>query len=129
MKIPPFEELSSSLSDLGVEDRVVSEVEPPKAGKSRIQKANSKVQNYNSKCKIDIKKRAYSYALELIKLVGQLNQGDLSVQVIARQLLRSGTSVGANIMEAQASSSKREFTNFLNHSLKSANETKFGWHY
>ena len=32
LKIPPFDGLSSSLSDLGVEDRVVSEVEPPKAG-------------------------------------------------------------------------------------------------
>jgi four helix bundle protein len=55
----------------------------------------------------------------------QLNQRDLSIQVIARQLLRSGTSIGANVMEAQASSSKREFTNFLNHALKSANESKF----
>jgi DNA polymerase-3 subunit delta' len=32
LQIPPFDRLSSSLSDLGVEDRVVSEVEPPKAG-------------------------------------------------------------------------------------------------
>jgi hypothetical protein len=32
LKIPPFDEFSSSLSDLGVEDRVVSEVEPPPAG-------------------------------------------------------------------------------------------------
>ena len=55
----------------------------------------------------------------------QLNQRDLSIQVIARQLLRSGTSIGANVIEAQAASSKKEFTNFLNHALKSANETKF----
>ncbi|MBL7070541.1 MAG: four helix bundle protein, partial [Candidatus Omnitrophica bacterium] len=33
------------------------------------------------------------------------------------------TSIGANIIEAQASSSKRDFTNFFNHSLKSANES------
>jgi four helix bundle protein len=39
--------------------------------------------------------------------------------------MRSATSIGANIIEAQASSSKREFTNFINHSLKSANESKF----
>ena len=55
----------------------------------------------------------------------QLNKHDLSVQVIARQLLRSGTSIGANIIEAQASSSRKEFANFLNYSLKSANESKF----
>jgi four helix bundle protein len=83
------------------------------------------VQNYSSKFKIDIKKRAYSYSLELIKDIDQLNQRDLSVQVIARQLLRSGTSIGANVIEAQAASTKKEFTNFLNHALKSANETKF----
>jgi len=83
------------------------------------------MQNYNSKSKIDIKKRAFKYALEIIKLIDQLGNQDLSVQVIARQLLKSSTSIGANIVEAQASSSKREFTNFLNHSLKSANETKF----
>ena len=82
-------------------------------------------QNCNSKSKIDIKRRAFAYALDLIKLVDQLNNRDLSVQVIARQLLRSGTSVGANIIEAQASSSKREFTNFISYSLKSANESKF----
>jgi four helix bundle protein len=83
------------------------------------------VQNCNSKFKVDIKKRAYSYALGLLKFVDHLNKADLSVQVIARQLLRSGTSIGANIIEAQAAGSRREFTNFMTHSLKSANETKF----
>jgi four helix bundle protein len=83
------------------------------------------VQNVNSKFKPDIKKRAFRYALDTIKFLDQLNQKDLSVQVMARQLLRSATSIGANIIEAQASSSRKEFTNFLNHSLKSANESKF----
>jgi four helix bundle protein len=83
------------------------------------------VQNYNSKVKIEIKQRAYLYALDVIKLLDQLNKSDLSVRVIAQQLMRSATSIGANIIEAQASSSKKEFTNFLNHSLKSANESKF----
>jgi len=45
--------------------------------------------------------------------------------VIARPLFRSGTSIGANVVEAQAASSKKEFANFLNHALKSANESKF----
>ena len=40
-------------------------------------------------------------------------------------MLRSATSIGANIIEAQAASSKRDFVNFLNHALKSGNETKF----
>jgi len=45
--------------------------------------------------------------------------------IIADQLIRAATSIGANIIEAQAASSKRDFINFLNHSLKSGNETKF----
>ncbi|PIS15785.1 four helix bundle protein [Candidatus Roizmanbacteria bacterium CG09_land_8_20_14_0_10_41_9] len=48
-----------------------------------------------------------------------------SAWVIADQLLRASTSVGANISEAQAAASKKDFINFLNYSLKSANETKF----
>jgi four helix bundle protein len=91
----------------------------------KIQRLKSKMQSCSSKFKIDIKRRAFSYALEIIKFIDRLNKSDLSVQVIARQLMRSATSVGANIIEAQASSSKREFTNFINHSLKSANESKF----
>ncbi|MCK4386110.1 MAG: four helix bundle protein [candidate division Zixibacteria bacterium] len=93
--------------------------------KNKIKNSKSKMQNCNSKFKIDIKKRTFTYALEIIKFIDQLNKNDLSAQVIARQLLRSGTSIGANVIEAQASSSKKEFTNFLNYSLKSANESKF----
>lgn len=39
--------------------------------------------------------------------------------------MRCATSIGANVIEAQAASSKRDFVNFLNHASKSANETKF----
>jgi four helix bundle protein len=82
-------------------------------------------QNCNPKSKMDIKKRTYLYALSIIKFIDQLNKSDLSVQVLARQLIRSGTSIGANVIEGQASTSKKEFTNFLNYSLKSAKESKF----
>jgi len=87
--------------------------------------SQDEVQNCNPEFKMDIKKRTYLYALNIIRFIDQLNKNDLSVQVLARQLLRSGTSVGANVIEAQASSSKKEFTNFLNYSLKSAKENKF----
>jgi four helix bundle protein len=63
--------------------------------------------------------------LDAIKFIDQLPQNNSSTHVIANQLLRSATSIGANIVEAQASSSKKEFTNFLNYALKSANESKF----
>jgi four helix bundle protein len=41
------------------------------------------------------------------------------------QLFRSASSIGANIIEAKSSSSRKEFINFYQISLKSANETKY----
>ena len=41
------------------------------------------------------------------------------------QLLRSATSIGANVMEAKSASSKRDFIKFYEIALKSANETKY----
>ena len=46
-------------------------------------------------------------------------------ETIGNQLLRSATSIGANIVEANAASSKKDYINFFNYALKSANETKF----
>ena len=43
---------------------------------------------------------------------------------IGDQLLRSGTSILGNYIEGQSASSKKDFTNFFNTSLKSANESK-----
>jgi len=83
------------------------------------------VQEYNIKSQTDIKKRAYLYALNIIKFLDTLNKTDLTATIIAKQLLRSATSIGANIIEAQAGSSKKDFTNFFSYALKSANESKF----
>lgn len=83
------------------------------------------MQNNNEKEKIDLKRRAYLYALDIIKLINNLDMKDFVVQIIAKQLLRSATSIGANIIEAQAGSTKKDFTNFFSYSLKSANESRF----
>ena len=72
----------------------------------------------------DLKKRTYAYALDIIKFLESLARDYISRE-IGGQLLRSATSVGANIIEAQASSSRKDFANFYSHSLKSANESKF----
>lgn len=77
----------------------------------------------NSKPKL--KQRAYLYALEAIKFIDSLEKKDFSVQVLSKQFLRSATSIGANIIEAQAASSKKDFTKFFNYALKSANESGF----
>jgi len=83
------------------------------------------MQNNNSKQKTDLKRRAYLYALDIIRFIDALDKKDFIVQIIAQQLLRSATSIGANIIEAQAGSTKRDFTNFFSYALKSANESKF----
>lgn len=83
------------------------------------------MQNNNSKPKIELKKRVYLYALSIIKFIDNLNKNDFTIQIIVKQLLRSATSIGANIIEAQAGSSKKDFTNFFTYALKSANESKF----
>jgi len=82
------------------------------------------MQNCNSKLKIDIRKGSYIYAIKIIKFIESLLNNQ-TCKIIGSQLLRSATSVGANIIEAQASGTRKDFTNFLNHSLKSANESKF----
>ena len=77
--------------------------------------------------RLQFKKRIYSWTLNLVKFVDELSR-DLSSQIIAQQLMRSGTSIGANYEEAGSASSRRDFVNFLHHCLKSANESLF-WLY
>lgn len=82
------------------------------------------MQKQNTKNQIELKIRAYRYSISLIEFLDTLPK-DMSSQVITKQLLRSATSIGANIVEAKASSSKRDFTNFFSHALKSANESLY----
>lgn len=83
------------------------------------------MQSNNSKFKTDLKKRAYIFAISIINFIDHLDKKDFSIEIISKQLLRSSTSIGANIIEAQAGRTKKDFTNFFTHALKSANETKF----
>ena len=81
------------------------------------------MQNDKDKFKREFKKRLYSFTLRLIEFLDTLPKDNVSKR-LGDQLLRSGTSVIANYVEGQAASSKRDFTNFFNISLKSANESK-----
>lgn len=74
--------------------------------------------------KEQIKYRVYKFSIRLVKFVSLLPNQRI-YWVIADQLLRAGTSIGANIIEAQAASSKKDFINFYQIALKSANETKY----
>jgi len=86
--------------------------------------SNLKSQNHNSNVKSNIKYRAYQFSLLVVGFVSKLPNKRI-FWVIGDQLLRAATSIGANIVEAIASSSKREFIKFYEIALKSANETKY----
>jgi len=70
-----------------------------------------------------IVKKSYDFALQIIKLYKSLV--DKKEFVLSKQVLRSGTSIGANIHEAVASQSKRDFIHKLSISLKEARETQY----
>src|SRR3989344_3569140 len=88
------------------------------------QKSKVKMQNHNSKCKSDLKTRCYQFSLRLIGFIETLPNQRVC-WIIADQLLRSGMSMGANLVEATSSSSRLEFKKFHEIALKSANETKY----
>ena len=86
--------------------------------------ATDRMENESSRHKIKLKDRTYQYSIKMIEFLDNLPK-DNSAQIISKQLLRSATSIGANIVEAQASSSKKDFTKYFNYSLKSANESVY----
>jgi four helix bundle protein len=73
---------------------------------------------------IDLKSRCYKFSLNLIAFIDTL-PNQRSCWIISDQVLRSGTSVGANLVEGSASSSRLEFKKYHEIALKSANETKY----
>lgn len=81
------------------------------------------MENDKVKFKSEFKKRLYNWALRLIKFIDKL-PNDSICSVMGKQLLRSGTSILANYIEANSASSKKDFTNFFTHALKSSNESK-----
>ena len=68
--------------------------------------------------------RTYRFALQIVKLVATLPRTPAG-DVLGRQVLRSGTSVGANVEEAFGASTRREFSYKLTIALKEAKETHY----
>lgn len=81
------------------------------------------VQSSNLKSS-DTKVRAYKLSLSVIEYARKIPDNRLN-SIFINQLVRAVTSVGANLIEAKASSSKRDFIKFVEISLKSANESKY----
>jgi len=72
----------------------------------------------------EVKEKSYQFALRVIRLVSFLPKNEVC-KVIGRQLLRSGTSIGANVEEAQAAYSKSDFANKMNIAQKEARESNY----
>jgi len=71
-----------------------------------------------------IQDRALRFAVSLTKFIYKLNKS-FEMRVLLDQLLRSGTSVGANLEEADSAVSKKDFINKIAISKKEARETRY----
>ena len=85
----------------------------------------------NAECKMGaIKKenasvdKSFEFAVRIVKLYKYLVQ-EHKEYVLSKQLLRCGTSIGANVAEAQRGQSKADFTAKMSIALKEANETEY----
>ncbi len=68
--------------------------------------------------------KSYSFALRIIDLYKYLNY-NRNEYVLSKQILKSGTSIGANIEEGQAAQSKRDFISKNSIALKETRETHY----
>jgi len=73
-----------------------------------------------AKCKMKKK----NSKLQILKFCEKTKQKKI-LWLVTDQLIRSATSIGANVVEAKSSSSKRDYLHFFEIALKSANETKY----
>ena len=67
--------------------------------------------------------KSFEFAVSVVKLADELK--DKKKHELAGQILRSGTSIGANVSEAQYSQSKKDFISKMHIALKEANETDY----
>ncbi|MCF6222655.1 MAG: four helix bundle protein [Flavobacteriaceae bacterium] len=68
--------------------------------------------------------KSYQFALKIVELYKFLNY-EKKEYVMSRQILKSGTSIGANVEEAQAAISKRDFISKISIASKEARETHY----
>ena len=68
--------------------------------------------------------KSFDFAVRIVKLANHLKKTKKEY-TLSKQLLRSGTSIGANVSEAQRGQSKADFTAKMSIALKEANETEY----
>jgi four helix bundle protein len=71
-----------------------------------------------------IKEKSYKFAVRIVKLYRYLTK-EKKEYVLSKQILRSGTSIGALVYEAKFAQSKKDFINKLSIALKEANESSY----
>lgn len=72
----------------------------------------------------DIKDRTFAFAVDVVNFSSTIAHSQCSMR-LSDQLLRSGTSVGANVEEATAASSRNDFVYKVNIALREARETNY----
>lgn len=75
--------------------------------------------------KSDLPERTFAFAVRVVKLCQALDELSGVPRTLSRQLLRSGTSIGANVEEGQASQSRADFVAKYSISCKEARETHY----
>lgn len=80
--------------------------------------------NKRNAFKQQFKKRCFIFSLSILKLSEKL-RGKKVNWILLDQLIRSGTSIGANVVEGGSSTSRKEFINYFQIALKSASETLY----
>jgi len=83
------------------------------------------VRRESEKVKRDLPERTFEFARRVIKLCQVLDQTQGVNRIMAKQLIRSGTSIGANVEEGQAGQSRADFVSKLSIACKEARETHY----
>ncbi len=71
-----------------------------------------------------VREKSFSFALRVVRLVKKLQKEDKEY-ILSKQLIRSGTAIGALVREAEHAESKKDFIHKMSIALKEANETRY----
>ncbi len=74
--------------------------------------------------KNEVLRLSFAFAVRIVRLCDYLKK-EKSEYTLSRQLLRAGTSIGANVTEAQDAQSKKDFISKMSIALKEAKETRY----
>jgi four helix bundle protein len=85
---------------------------------------NTYLKNYENMVKSIVAEKSYSFAIRIVNLYKWLIR-EKKEYVLSKQLLRSGTAIGALLREAEHAQSKPDFLSKVNIALKEANETVY----